>query len=64
MVSGFREKDKNWKKLHKIINTSIENRGSTLILTKSRRGNPRTIRNKFATNPCIGFRNKDRLLKE
>ena len=73
MISGqwFQiKRSKNLKKLHKITNNSIKNRGSTLILNKSGTGSPlqRNIHTKFATNPCIDFIkngiNKDRLLKD
>ena len=44
MISGQwfqRKRSKNWKTLHKITNNSIKNRGSTLILNKSKRGPPK-----------------------
>ena len=44
MISGqwfHRKRSKNLKKLHKINNNSIRNRGSTLILKKSGRGPPK-----------------------
>ena len=43
MISGQwfqRKRSKNLKKLHKITDNSIKNRGSTMILNKSGRGPP------------------------
>ena len=40
-VSGFREKDLRFGKMHKIANNSIKNRASNLILNKSGRGPPK-----------------------
>ena len=40
-VSGFRERDLRILEMHKIINNSIKNRGSNLILNKSGRGPPK-----------------------
>ena len=64
-VSGFREKDlRIWKKMHKITNNSIKNRGSNLILNKSGRVHQRNVYTRFATNLCIGLRDGQKWVKQ
>ena len=44
------------QKLHKITHYSINNRGSTPILTNLVGVHPRNIHTKFDANPCSGSR--------
>ena len=56
MISGQWFYRRIGQKLHKITHNSIENGGSTTILTDLLGAHPKNIHTKFEVNPCSGLR--------